>query len=1283
MNNAPPASPCPDEEVIIAFLERTLDDPRARALEQHVDSCEDCREVLTRYARAYLTSDRMKSASLGSTTKVSGDVDASPLQEGGMPAAIGEYKIVRLLGRGGMGGVWLARDTVLERYVAIKIGVVASEELRLRARVEARAVARLAHPNIVRVYYAGEVDDRPMLVTELLSGRSLDQVDYPVAPHRVVAIGADIARALAAAHRAGVLHRDVKPGNAFLCDDGVVKLLDFGLAQIAEIPRLGETPDSPGPTNDNTVTELTLMGTPLYMAPEVWRLAPASPSGDVYSLGALLYQLLTGRTPYSGRNARKLRTAVLAGQLDDLASAVPSAPPELAHLVTRCLSLEPSARPSVDEVCHELEAILAPSSATEAETPDANVNPYRGLLPFDVEHKDSFFGRISETEAVLDALHASPFVLVVGASGAGKSSLVRAGVLPRVRAGALGAATWRIVTMVPGTRPIERLLQEFVTNVSGERRVLSELIGSQAVTRTDRLLLFVDQLEEVWTQADAAGRSAFFEAMTALSSMATSVCIVATLRADFLGRLGELPLRRVLILVGALSDEGLRQAIARPLEKRGVTMDPALTEALVKAAGGDDVGALPLLEFTLDSLWDRRRPSSKTLGMADLVAIGGLHGALGGLGDATLARMTPSCRAEARRLLLALVTVDGLRARREDRELFLENPDARAALDALVAARLVVASTGDEGTAYEIAHEAIVSGWPTLGAWLDEESAAREVGDRLARGAAEWERLGRDREGLLRERQLHELELILSGPLPAREKAFVEASRLAVRRSRRRGVALRVGLALGVLLTASGTWAAAVQRQHRSAAGLVSDARVRASSAKKTEQEALDLRARAFVSFDKDDLGPAEDLWKQVLARERAADEEREEVGALLDRALAIEPFEASARSLYADVLLARTLAAERLHDGPLFAELSGRLGVYDDGSHATSLRARAVVRVDTEPPGATVVLSRFADRGDGHRIESDAAPLEVADSRELVPGSYLLVATLPGRYTTRYPFKVDRGEARTIHIVLPRVADVPEGMIYVPAGRFLYGSGDDETTRGLFTHQPMRPIELPAFLIARAETLWKDYLVFLRALPEAERLAHTPPGASIDSSGVATIGVGGMKLAEGKPFCARDRPCVDWLRLPVAEISWEDAAAYASWLASRGGLAGARLCTDREWERAARGADDRRYPWGDAEPRDDDACSFGTNDRDARHASPCAPGSHSSGQSPFGVDDVTGNVWELTSGAPDLAQPTLRSQRGGGFDSWGAFLALTNRGLVPNTLRIYDGGIRVCADPR
>jgi serine/threonine protein kinase len=150
------------------------------------------------------------------------------------PAEIDEYRICRLLGGGAMGQVYLAHDALLDRLVALKFVRAEDAEARERFFEEARAIARLQHPNVVAIHRVAEVAQHPYLVSEYVRGRPLDQLDRPVPWRQVLELALDLARGLAAAHRCGVLHRDVKPANAILADDGRAKLLDFGLARIAE-----------------------------------------------------------------------------------------------------------------------------------------------------------------------------------------------------------------------------------------------------------------------------------------------------------------------------------------------------------------------------------------------------------------------------------------------------------------------------------------------------------------------------------------------------------------------------------------------------------------------------------------------------------------------------------------------------------------------------------------------------------------------------------------------------------------------------------------------------------------------------------------------------------------------------------------------------------------------------------------------------------------------------------------------------------------------------------------
>ena len=206
----------------------------------------------------------------------------------------GRYRLLRSLGSGGMGRVWLARDTMLHRDVAIKevvfppgLSGAEREELRRRTMREARAAARLSHPNVVQIYDILQ-NDAPSIVMEYVPSRSLQLLvrdEGPLPPRRVAEIGLAVLAALRAAHKAGVLHRDVKPGNVLIADDGRVVLSDFGLATIQGGEGVVTLPGS-------------VLGSPDYIAPERAREGLSTPETDMWSLGATLYAAVEGRPPY-------------------------------------------------------------------------------------------------------------------------------------------------------------------------------------------------------------------------------------------------------------------------------------------------------------------------------------------------------------------------------------------------------------------------------------------------------------------------------------------------------------------------------------------------------------------------------------------------------------------------------------------------------------------------------------------------------------------------------------------------------------------------------------------------------------------------------------------------------------------------------------------------------------------------------------------------------------------------------------------------------------------------
>jgi serine/threonine protein kinase len=253
----------------------------------------------------------------------------------------GRYRIERRLGGGGMALVYAARDEDLDRPVALKVladNLAAQDDIRERFVREASIAASLSHPNIVEVYDSGE-DGRPYIVMEQVDGPTLAQeleAGGRMAPSRAAALAAQAADGLAHAHAAGVVHRDVKPGNLLLAGGTTLKIADFGIAYAVESTRLTQTG--------------TVLGTASYLAPEQARGEPATPAADVYALGAVLYELLTGRPARTASTLTELIGSATDDPVPGPRAFEPSVPPELDVLVERCLAAEPRVRPQAAEV---------------------------------------------------------------------------------------------------------------------------------------------------------------------------------------------------------------------------------------------------------------------------------------------------------------------------------------------------------------------------------------------------------------------------------------------------------------------------------------------------------------------------------------------------------------------------------------------------------------------------------------------------------------------------------------------------------------------------------------------------------------------------------------------------------------------------------------------------------------------------------------------------------------------------------------------------------------------
>src|SRR5829696_3267757 len=301
---------------------------------------------------------------------------------------ISRYRILGQVGEGGMGVVYVAEDTVLGRRVAIKIPHAGKDESHYRARFlrEARAVSKLRHEHIAAVHDYGETEDgQPFIVMELVSGQTLGELlaGPGISVARSVEVTCEVARALSEAHRLGVVHRDVKPSNVVIDDAGTVKVLDFGLAkQLHEEGSAGGGPEAQTLLTARTRSDVVI-GTPLYLSPEQARGAKVDGRSDLFALGALLYECLTGRPAFSGANVIEIGAQVLHFDPPPPSRLNPRVPAELDRLTLKALSKRPEDR------FQTADAFAAELARVRSRLPDSDTVTTRRLAGADSGHRSS------------------------------------------------------------------------------------------------------------------------------------------------------------------------------------------------------------------------------------------------------------------------------------------------------------------------------------------------------------------------------------------------------------------------------------------------------------------------------------------------------------------------------------------------------------------------------------------------------------------------------------------------------------------------------------------------------------------------------------------------------------------------------------------------------------------------------------------------------------------------------------------------------------------------------
>lgn len=741
------------------------------------------------------------------------------------------YELREQVGGGEFGIVYRAYQPSVGREVAIKVirpEFVNQPAFVRRFEAEAQMVAQLEHPHIVALYDYWRDPDGAYLVMRWLRGGALrdalDRGPWNVEP--ASRLLQQIGSALAYAHRQGAVHRDLKPANVLLDEEGNAYLSDFAVAS-----RLVDSSEAGRPVTS----------TPAYVPPEELRGEPLRPAADIFALGLLTFELLSGRCPPMDRSLPAIHE--LRPDLSDGVEAV----------IARATADDPSTRfASVGEFLEAFFGALGETPPPEEPAYTPTRNPYKGLHAFSELDAQDFFGRDALTEELVHAVKEHRLVAVVGPSGIGKSSVVRAGLIPALRAGALsGSREWVITDMFPGSYPFEELeaalLRVAVERPEGltedlardERGILR--VSKRILPPDSQALLVVDQFEELFTlTTDEETRRLFLDALAALALDGRSrVRVVITLRADFFDRplryprFGEL-LRPAMVAVTAPSQAGLAEAITRPGEAVGVRFEPGLVSRII-ADVNDQPGALPLLQYALTELFAAR--TSDLLTIHGYQASGRVIGALGRRAEELYQALDTLGQEAARQVFLRLVAVSDVaedarrRVRRQELSGLEFDPEVLEGVLRRFGEYRLLSFDRDpltRGPTVEVAHEALLSEWERLRTWISERREDLLLERRLSDAVEEWERAGRDPSYLLTGGRLHQFATWAETTdlaLTADERDFIQQGREADAqrrvRVRRRRRSILSGFAAAAFVSLALAGVAYVNQSHaRESAGL-------------------------------------------------------------------------------------------------------------------------------------------------------------------------------------------------------------------------------------------------------------------------------------------------------------------------------------------------------------------------------------------------------------------------------------------------------------------------------
>ena len=710
---------------------------------------------------------------------------------------VGSYELKERIGEGAFAIVHRATQSSLGRDVAVKIvraELANQPEFIRRFEAEAQMVASIEHPHIVPLYDYWREPGQAFLVMRWMTGGSLEaRLDSgPIELQATLTLIDEIAAALTASHNQGVVHRDVKPANILFDDAGRAYLGDFGIALTVD---------------EKASPQAALSeGSPIFAAPEQLRREPVGPEADVYALAIVAFNALVGRTPFADAPNEAV---LLRRQLDEAIPALSTARPGLPAQLDRVLATATAKLPGDRYPTATSFSLAFRAAANGKEVEESQpaidverINPYLGLRAFAETDAAAFHGRARLVDELVGHLSTpnNNLLAIVGPSGSGKSSVVRAGLIPVLRQGCVpGSQSWFTTTMNPGAHPFESLETALLrVAVNPPSSLLDQLRdGDRGLLRSATrvlpdddgvLVIVIDQFEELFTtDVSPADRDLFLRALAvAVTEPLSRVRVVLTLRADFYDEPLRHPefaplIKRHTQVITPLAPDELEETITLPAANAGVGFEPGLVAEIIADANSQP-GALPLLQFALTQAFDLS--TGPIISIEDYRSVGGLSGALGRQAESLLLESDIAEQDACRRLFGRLVTLgEGTEdtRRRLRRSELPTDESTDAAIERFGNARLL---TFDRDAAtreptLEIAHEALIREWPRMRGWMDDDRDTLRTHRHLTVASTGWINREQDPNELYRGARLDAAEPLLASEavrLNSDETEFLHAS---------------------------------------------------------------------------------------------------------------------------------------------------------------------------------------------------------------------------------------------------------------------------------------------------------------------------------------------------------------------------------------------------------------------------------------------------------------------------------------------------------------------------